>query len=611
MKRHNALYVARLLFLANILASTACHAANRVAPYFSIRSQGFNAARKYMGITNAINLDQDSLYGTLWTTIDYTRSFHSHRIAQSLFGDVLLCKKDCSCIQIAGSQVADRTQKDLLADYFGLPLDFKSRVCFNPHIDNLIFDFNMYLGLDEHIPGTYFSIQAPLVHTRWNLDMHETVITPGSQGYPAGYFGPLALAANKLLDNFTEFVSGSRAPIILDCAATDPMQPRIVFKELSNAKMDTRRHYKTRIAELTFTAGWNFLRDEDERYHAGFALRTSAPCGNKPKGEFLFEPIVGNGHHWEFGGEANGHYSWLLSDNRSLSIFGDIVFVHLFKAHQHRTYDLRGKPLSRYMLAQKIGDNTKSDPRLNPDIFPSIEFANVFMPIANLSTIDVDVSVGLQADCLAMFTYQHDRVTWDLGYSFWGRSCETIALTCAFASQLEQMPNTWALKGDAFVIGFENNAPDFSPVRLAATESDATVQHGTNVPAATAFSNWDTNPGIDNPTLATSNHNRTVLAQRHAGAPQTRSSAPAKLLNPTDINLNNASTRGSSHKIFTNIQYTWSDKPEWIPFIGIGGQAEFGTSDRKSACSCKKRCCACLNTSLSQWSFWVKGGMSF
>jgi hypothetical protein len=34
-------------------------------------------------------------------------------------------------------------------------------------------------------------------------------------------------------------------------------------------------------------------------------------------------------------------------------------------------------------------------------------------------------------------------------------------------------------------------------------------------------------------------------------------------------------TKSLSHKVFTNLSYTW-DRDNWIPYLGIGGSAEFG-----------------------------------
>ena len=66
---------------------------------------------------------------------------------------------------------------------------------------------------------------------------------------------------------------------------------------------------------------------------------------------------------------------------------------------------------------------------------------------------------------------------WDVGYNFWGRSCEQsrISTDCC-----PVIPDTWALKGTAFVYGFDNDN-SISPVALAATDSGATIHGGSNL----------------------------------------------------------------------------------------------------------------------------------
>ena len=44
--------------------------------------------------------------------------------------------------------------------------------------DNVIFDIEFYIGLDEWLDGLYFRIHAPVVNTRWNLNFKEDVIKP-------------------------------------------------------------------------------------------------------------------------------------------------------------------------------------------------------------------------------------------------------------------------------------------------------------------------------------------------------------------------------------------------------------------------------------------------
>ena len=46
---------------------------------------------------------------------------------------------------------------------------------------------------------------------------------------------------------------------------------------------------------------------------------------------------------------------------------------------------------------------------------PSHIFANEFTPVANLTTMELDVSIGVQADVVAMFNFTSRGFEWDLG----------------------------------------------------------------------------------------------------------------------------------------------------------------------------------------------------
>ena len=84
---------------------------------------------------------------------------------------------------------------------------------------------------------------------------------------------------------------------------------------------------------------------------------------------------------------------------------------------------------------------------------PTAQFANVFTPVANLTTIPVDVSYAVQGEVILKFAYTHCNFQWDLGYDFWGRSCAKICKRCDCCDNGFQ-DNVWGLKGDAFVFGF-------------------------------------------------------------------------------------------------------------------------------------------------------------
>lgn len=570
------------------------------ATYYSPRSQGHNAARESVGtLHRMLYKEGDKVHGTFAWGFEYDRSFRPNDITMTIFDQAQ--KVPCGCgIAISGSAVADRGANDWLADYFGLPTDYQSTVGFSPRIDNLIAPFTLHFGLDEWIKGFYFTIQTPLVHTRWNLQASEHIIDHGTNSYPAGYFSESVVPRNELVLNFLDYAGREDVPNLTGNTDTT----FITFDPLTYAKISSCRQTKTRFADITAILGWNFV--ERDRYHVGFNVRTVMPTGNKPKARYVFEPIVGNGHHWELGAGLTGRCDFWQNKtgDRVLTAYADASATHLFDASQRRTFDMIGKPFSRYMLMQQIQNNQSTEPRLSDD-FPPYEFNGVFTPMANISSLDVNVNIGIQTDIVAMLSYSSEHCSFDLGYNFWAHTCENIKRSCSTGCALQQAlannGNGAAFKGNAHVIGFENT-PTYTAVLLGATQSRATIHNGTN-PAGDLL-----NTGIDNATPAVSNDALTIL-NAPAGN-QTNSSDPLIFPLSTNLDICGARTGGLTHKIFTHLEYTWTNRDQWTPHAGLGGEAEFGGNKQCCAKQCSE-CCGCTPCSLSQWGVWATAGISF
>lgn len=484
-----------------LLISFSLYANKSVAPKFIIRSQGLNAARRMAGSVDHIMLPgMDKDYTNLSFTPEYTRSFYPKRIAECLFGNAL-CDRT---LKIQGSTVTDRDDNALLADYFYLAPDFSSEVTLTPRIQNFLVDVNYYLGLDHWLEGLYIWLQAPLTWTKWDLHVCETVKETGTQGYAAGYFTPNELDRSELLDKFTDYAQGNSPGTIEQTVTANDEDFEIIFNPLHCAKFPACNKSKTTISELRLALGWNFFLEED--YHFGINAQASIPTGNEVKPEYLFAPQNGNDDHWELGIGLNGHYTFWRSEeeNRSLSLYVNADISHMFKKHQARTFDLRKKPLSRYMLAEKLGvpveKGLMGDIGVSTLVAPSAQFKNEYTPVANLTTVDVIVQIPVQADFVAMLNYTHnEKWNCDIGYNLWARTCERICFKEGCISELDS--DIWALKGDAHVYGFAESTgggiTTGEAVPLSATESNATIYSGKNYPDNT-IATARTNPQIDN-----------------------------------------------------------------------------------------------------------------
>ena len=630
-----------------VLADNSAESANSsVLPFIQWRSQGRDTARKMYGTTTyAVDqYDMDSMYGTFNATFQYDRSFRPKKIAKCLFGDSLYnlpsvnsssCDNSCGnseALVISGSQVATRNSaKDWMAENFLLPRDFQSVITFKPLVQDILVDFDLFWGFDKWVKGLYMRLYGPVVNNRTRLKARESIVAEGTTGYDAGYFAQGAVARDQLFTSAAQYFAGE------GLAGTGI--EGITYMPLEFAKIASCKHKsKTGFAELRGEFGWNYLK---ENYHVGFNVQAAAPTGTRPNGKWLFAPQIGNGKHWELGGGFSSHWTmWRSEDEeKSWNFVVEADITHLFKAKQKRTFDLKGKPNSRYMLAEQMTSevpanlwSSATQGGADNATQPNAAFNSVYSPVANFSTRDVKVSIGVQGDVIAMFNYTVRGFSWDLGYNFWGMSHEKICLKDS-SCQGAFPANMWALKGDSQVFGF---LADATPVALSATESAANIHVGTNIAAAAASTNpvllANQNPGVDNAQWAQAGKVAAdgLLLNEPTGAQvQIKTSNPAVLIKETDLDLTAAQTRGISNKVFTHFSYTWTDRDKWVPYFGGGFSAEFGSNsgnsdncDNSTSNNCKSTNTtnSCDNLcggssgskcALSKWAIELKGGVSF
>lgn len=585
-----------------------------VTPHIAPRSQGVNLPRHTVGWIHETHLyERDLFYGSLSIIPEYSRSFNNNHLAHCLFGSSL---GPCNTITVSGSQVNNRNPRDWLADYFYLPTDFQSTLHFKPVIDNFIIDANLYFGLEDWAKGLYCILYFPIVHSRWNLNFHEEVKNAGVNDALPGYYTSSAngIPRNELLKNVSQFMNDKTiSPTDND---TD-----VVFEPLMNARIVSEKHIRTRIADVRVSFGWDAVNDECGRF--GFYFQAAAPTGNRPEGRVLFESIVGNGHHWEFGGGISGNWNFWdsINENHHAEIYFDVTVTHFFDNEQKSTFDIRGKPLSRYMLAEKMvtpSQNLKAGPTADDATAPAFQFTNEFVPLANITTFPVEVSIDAQVDLVCIVDYSYQCWNIDIGYNFWARSCEKIKPITKFGLLAKQ---SWALKGDAQLFGFDRGddgqGPIMQAIALSATESNATIHSGTN---NTPSNQPPQNNGIDTPALAfVSSASADLLIDNDplnsvpvGPLAQINTSIEPQILKFDDIAF--IGTRGSSSKLFMHAHYQIPQRSSgWIPFIGFGGEVEFAHNDdngcfKENLVTCEQPCFTCA---LSQWGIWVKGGASF
>ena len=610
--------VATITLFLCFLALTINAQNSQVITFISPRSQGFNTPRIVAGwdlVTHCPT--QENMYSTYALALETTSSFRSERINQCLFGQDIIRRDKYDTewkdfIIVSGSQTEKRSpQKDWLADYFGLPTDFKSVVRFRPRVNNVILEAQSFFGFNNVKKGLYAELFLPIVYTNWDLNLCETVIDYGTNGYVPGYFNPSGVDRTNLVARFTDYIAGYTIPTITD----------LIFQPLTHGKMSPRSQRSMHCAELRANLGYDhFIQDQ---HHVGIKMQLAIPFGNRPHGKYLFEPIVGNQHHYELGLGVTTHaVVWEnIATQEHVDFFIDATVNHLFTSTQRRAFDLIGKPNSRYMLAQKMTPVISNNLTGN-GITPLAQFDQEVTSIVNITTRDITVSVNAQADVALSCSYTKKNNYWTFGYNAWKRGCEDISI-----KNNNCFPeNTWSIKGDAQVYGFvgqQTNPADLpigTAVKLSAMETGATINYGTNIPKqgvssdpverAIQIRNAQKNYKITLPQPAFAGNNQYLVASPTDTAitNQINTSIQPLFINAADLDINSAATSGFSHKMFTHFNHTITTYGKANAYIGLGSEIEFGRQAGPPPAIGDDKC---INCALSCWGVWLKGSVSW
>lgn len=609
---------------------------------FLPRSQGANTARELVGWQSQLYqpffLEN---YATWAISTEYTRSFNPNSIADSLF-----CT---NCLTFAGSARTDRTSKDVIADFFGLASDFQGSLFIEPSIENVIVDFNAYFGLNEFIRGLFLRFHAPVTYTKWDLGLDDcrpccnkfkghpifpgcymrsfinpSRCTPGTcsiQNPPLMGTGPSQPLIPQNPDNcpcptnssltgpncncplpntqltYTEVYTGEFHDF-LNCTTHDlrvALSGNYTFGDMTEKWRYGRFPFcpksKLELADIDLILGFAFI--ETDFSHFGLYSQLVVPTGNIPKAKYVFEPIAGNGHHWELGGGLTGHIMF-ATDNyingSSASFWFEGNVTHTFTNNQIRSFDFkRNGRLSRYMLLKEYDVNNNYTGRMINAI--------------NFATRNCQVSVNYKIDLSAKLAFTFNFWMLDIGYNFYMKDAEKVCIKTECPCAIDQ--RRFGIKGIAGVCCIPATVVNSSLV----PSNGETGIDSTDQPNATMF-NVIQLPGTDPSTLsngdtvclsyatpASLKENTTPLNEITQSQLILSNTATPYIVSCWDLDPNSAAQASFlSNKLFWHLGYMWEDYC-YKPHIGIGGEVEFGYKD--------------CNTGLSQWGIWIKGGITF
>ncbi|MGE0207013.1 MAG: hypothetical protein AB7R69_04145 [Candidatus Babeliales bacterium] len=182
--------------------------------------------------------------------------------------------------------------------------------------------------------------------------------------------------------------------------------------DIKAGKIDGAKNHAG-VADVELKIGYKILNTKNKQFdvYTGGIM----PTGNKPRGEFMFEPVVGNNKHWGImlGGMIDLEF-W-SNANSSLSFRTHPHGRYLFNNTQTRLIDLKNRPWSRYMLMYA------NQEAASQGISAVINGTQILLQ-------RLKVHPGFAFTLNNMLRYDHCDLQIEVGYNFYARQAEKLQL---------------------------------------------------------------------------------------------------------------------------------------------------------------------------------------
>jgi len=217
--------------------------------------------------------------------------------------------------------------------------------------------------LGKILEGLHLSVSLPVERVENNVNLtFSNVVSPAAAADQAR----LQAALPQFFAGNFEVAANGAGPI--HAGGNQGSQAK-----LKNALI-AGKQTATGIADIDVALGYDFVRGHD--WTAGLNIGLTIPTGNTANGKYLFEPIYGNGGHWELGvgGAVDGRLWHDGHQHIGLHLSAD--YRYGFQANETRTLSDKNN-WSQYYLTAAVG---------------TVVNAQQFVPVANNSTVSTSVT---------------------------------------------------------------------------------------------------------------------------------------------------------------------------------------------------------------------------
>lgn len=324
---------------------------------------------------------------------------------------------------VAGEYYASATQSrtnDLLANYFGVftnnvtngsgvptDLTFQSTISMCPKSKT----YGVGLTWSQRLFNCFWAdVSTSIVQVQNELNFKEKVSNYGADNVPDGSYGTMSAALSSNRAHYGRFTNNTMKKSgvadvelrlgmekdICDCCGVGGIYAGVVIP--TGNKPGKTDSSATTVGSSSKTA-----------------MNTMEPCD---WGRYIFQPIVGNNHHW---GVIIGSYGRLevfhSNDGCPLTLMTDCTGKYLFSNCQKRSFDPYDKMWGRYIHV--LTDST-ADPA-------SVSLTD-FKPLINYSTLNANVTPGWSIDWNTALHYQLNCWGFEAGMNVYAREMEKVSI---------------------------------------------------------------------------------------------------------------------------------------------------------------------------------------
>lgn len=293
------------------------------------------------------------------------------------------CKNE---LLVMGDSVTDAEARDIRAEWLS--------------IDNHAFQGRLSISPDQRQAGIFFE---------YNQDISAFTDCSFLQDSWISINAPVVVVENNI--GITQYD-------LVNASATLQKQQDIIQalyrKELKFSRIDPHKRSNVGLAEINIKFGRAYLACSNFEviYYSGLRI----PGSSAQNADFLFDPYVGNNKHIGFQTGVNFQIN-LTYDCEPVNycFFASLESTFFLRNKQLRTFDIKKKPWSRYLLLNK-----KDGP---PDQnIPATRILTLTSRVKPYNTVELSTGWRIKAACVEA----------EIGYDLWAHGDERVKPECHF-----------------------------------------------------------------------------------------------------------------------------------------------------------------------------------